>query len=68
MMMTKSKLVAKNEKVAEKVVGTYKKVEETVVRGYNKIEDSFVERYLIREGETVAEAKERLKREQNKKQ
>lgn len=69
-MMAQSKLVKANEKIAEKVVGTYKKIEDTVVGGYSKIEDSFVDRYLTKDGETVAEAKERLKqeREQNTQQ
>lgn len=51
--MGKSKFVKANEKIAEKVVDIYK-----------KIEDTFVERYLIKDCETVEEAKERLKREQ----
>ena len=32
-----------------------------VVSGYTKIEDKFVEQYLTRDGETVEEAKKRLK-------
>lgn len=63
--MAKSKLVTANEKIAEKVVGTYKNIEDTVVSGYTKVEDAFVERYLAKDGETVKEAKERLKKEQN---
>ena len=51
--------------VTEKVVDTYKKIEDTVVDGYTKIEDAFVDRYLTKEGESVEEAKARLKREQN---
>jgi len=50
-----------NEKIAEKVVDTYEKIEETAVNGYSKIEDAFVGRYLTRNGETVEEAKKRLK-------
>lgn len=61
--MAKSKLVKANEKIAEKVVGTFTKIEDTVVGGYTKIEDAFVDRYLTKDGETVEEAKERLKRE-----
>lgn len=34
------------------------------MEGYKKIEDSFVEKHLIREGETVEEAKARIKKEQ----
>lgn len=66
--MAKSKIVAANEKIAEKVVGTYKKIEDTVVGGYAKVEDAFVDRYLTKDGETVEEAKARLKREQNMQQ
>lgn len=66
--MAKSKLVTANEKIAEKVVGTYKNIEDTVVNGYTKVEDAFVERYLAKDGETVKEAKERLKNAQNRQQ
>ena len=38
-------------------------MEQAVVGGYTKIEDRFVEAYLTREGETVEEAKERLRKE-----
>lgn len=62
-IMAKSKLVKANQKIADAVVGGYKKVENTVVKGYTKIEDKFVDQYLTREGETVEEAKERLKKE-----
>ena len=41
----------------------YKKVEQGVVSGYTKIEDKFVAAYLTKDGETVEEAKERLKKE-----
>ena len=41
-----------------------KKIRDGVVAGYNKIEDKFVARYLTRDGETVEEAKARLKGEQ----
>lgn len=62
-IMAKSKLVKTNEKIAEKVVGTFGKIENTVVQGYTKIEDAFVDRYLTRDGETVEEAKKRIKEE-----
>ena len=53
------------EKVAENVaVGTYKMIEETVVDGFTKISDAFVEKYLMREGETLEEAKARINKEQ----
>lgn len=60
--MAKSKLVKANEKIADSVTSGYKKVEDTVVGGYRKIEDAFVERYLTKDGETVEEAKQRIKK------
>ena len=73
--MAKSKLVKANEKIAETVtdgfkkisdtvVDGYKKIEDGVVDGYKKIEDGFVDRYLTKDGETVEEAKARIKKEQ----
>ena len=35
-----------------------------VVNEFSKIEDSFISRYLLREGESLDEAKERLKKEE----
>ncbi len=61
--MAKSKLVKANQKIADAVVGGYKKVENAVVKGYTKIEDKFVDQYLTRDGETVEQAKARLKKE-----
>lgn len=70
--MAKSKLVKTNEVIAEKVTGafgkledgvvnSYKKIETGVVHGYTKIEDAFVDRYLTRDGESVEDAKRRLR-------
>lgn len=70
--MAKSKFVDTNKKIAQTVtdgykkiengvVGGYKKVETGVVNTYSKIEDKFVAAYLVRDGETVEEAKQRLK-------
>ena len=70
--MAKSKIANATEKMAEGVVSGYKKIEKGVVDGYKaiekgvvdgytKIEDKFVDRYLTHDGETVEEAKERLK-------
>jgi hypothetical protein len=70
--MAKSKIVKANETIAETVtsgykkietgvVNGYKKIEQGVVGGYTKIEDKFVEAYLAKDGETVEEAKKRLK-------
>lgn len=62
-----------NEKIAEKVVDGYKKVEETVVNGYKKMEngvvdgfnkvcDKCVETLFTKDGESVEDAKARLKK------
>ena len=72
--MAKSKIVQASEKIADAVtdsykkiekgvVDGYKKIEEGVVSGYTKIEDKFVDAYLTKDGETVQEAKERIKKE-----
>lgn len=74
--MEKSKITQANETIARGVAEGYKKIETGVVRGYKrieegvvdgyqKIEDRFVERYLVHEGETVAQAKARLRRAQH---
>lgn len=64
-VMAKSKIVKVTNKVAKVVTDGYKKIEKGVVGGYTKIEDRFVDRYLTRDGETVEEAKARLKSERN---
>ena len=72
--MAKSKIAKANAKIAEAVtvgykkiengvVEGYKKIEQSVVGGYTKIEDKFVDAYLTKDGETVEEAKARLKKE-----
>lgn len=61
--MAKSKLVQVNEKIADAVVCGYKKIENGVVEGYTKLEDKFIDRFLTHEGETVEDAKKRLKGE-----
>ena len=58
------KLKEANNKIEEKVVNGYKKVEETVVEGYQKVENKFVDKFLRKDGETVEEAKVRIKKEQ----
>lgn len=76
--MAKSKMAKATGKMAETVtdgykkietgvVEGYKKIEKGVVDGYKKVEDKFVDLYLTKDGETVEEAKERLKQERNKK-
>ena len=61
-----SKLVDANKKIENAVVGGYKKVEESVVGGYKKIEDKFVDTFLKKDGETIEEAKVRVKEEQDR--
>lgn len=63
--MAKSKFVKANKKIAQKVVGTFEKLESCVVDSYEKIEDAFVDRFLTEDGETVKEAKKRLKHQLN---
>ena len=62
--MAKSKIVTGVKKIEKTVVDSYKKIEDTVVLGYTKIEDKFVDMYQTKDGETVEQAKERLKKEQ----
>ena len=52
------------EKMADAVTGAYQKVEDTVVGGFNKMADGFVEKHLMKEGETLEEAKARIAAEQ----
>ena len=59
-----SKLVDTNKKIEDVVVSGYKKVEDTVVDGYKKVEDKFVDTFLKKDGETIDEAKVRVKKEQ----
>lgn len=59
-----SKIVDENKKIEKAVVDGYKKVEDSVVGGYKKIEDKFVDTFLKKDGETIEEAKSRVKKEQ----
>lgn len=61
--MNGSNLIKGLEKISDGVISGYKKIEKGVVDGYTKIKDKFVEKYLTREGESVSEAKERLRKE-----
>lgn len=61
--MAKSKIIKANQKIAEAVTDGYKKIEKGVVESYKKIEDKFVDAYLTKDGESVEEAKARLKEE-----
>lgn len=58
------KLNDANKKIERTVVSGYKKIEETVVGEYQKIEDKFVDKFIKKSGETIEEAKERIKMEQ----
>ncbi len=55
------------QKIEDGVVGTYKKIENNVVDAYKNVEDHFVGRFLTKDGETVEEAKERLRRQNEEK-
>lgn len=63
-VMATSKMTEVNEKISEKVTATFGKIEDVFVGGYTKIEDAFVARYLTKKGETIEEAKARLKKGQ----
>ncbi len=75
--MSGSNFAKANEKIAEGVadgykriengvVAGYKKIEDGVVNGFNDISDKFVDTFLVREGETIEDAKARIKAEQAK--
>lgn len=62
--MAKSKLVKANQKIADSVVSGFGKIQDSVVGTYTKIEDRFVDQYLTKDGESIEDAKKRLKEEQ----
>lgn len=64
--MAKSKIVSVSKRIEEKVVDAYNKIENGVVGTYQKIEDGFVDQFLTKDGETVEEAKARLKADSEK--
>ena len=77
--MEKNKIVEANEKIAQgvtagfqkiqdAVTGTYDRIEDGVVGAYEKVETAFVERYLAKDGETLEEAKARLKGQDTRKE
>jgi len=49
------------KRLEDSVVGGYKKMEDSVVSGYKKVEEKFIETFLVQDGETVEEARTRLK-------
>ena len=62
--MAKSKLVKANKIISEKINSGLHKITDSVVGSYTKIEDKFVDLYLTKDGETVEEAKKRLKQKE----
>ena len=54
--------VAAYKAVEEGVVGAYKAIEKGAVGAYRKVEDTMVDKLFRREGETVEEAKDRLRK------
>ena len=48
--------------IEEGVTGAYKAVEKGAVDAYHKVEDTMVDKLFRKEGETVEEAKERLRK------
>lgn len=64
--MAKSKLVKANQKIADTVTTGFKKMNDGVVKCYTKIEDKFVDQYLTHDGESIEDAKKRLKEEEQK--
>jgi len=50
--------------IEEGVVEGYKKIEKGAVEGFEKITDGFVEKHLMKDGETLEEAKARIAKEQ----
>ncbi len=59
-----SKIVDANKKIEKAAISGYKKIENTVVSSYKKVEDKFVDTFLKKDGETIEEAKVRIKKEQ----
>ena len=58
------KVVKAYKAIEDGVVGTYQKIEDGVVGAYQKVEDAFVEKFVAKPGETVDDAKARLKDEE----
>lgn len=58
------KLKEINKKIEDAVVNSYKKTESVAVGTYKKIEDKFVDTFLKKDNETLEDAKERIKKEQ----
>ncbi len=52
------------QKIEDGVVKGYKVIENGVVEGFTRISDAFVKKFLMREGETIEDAKARIAREE----
>ena len=52
------------KKIEDGVVGGYKKIEEGVVEGFGKVNDKFIDVLFTKEGESVEDAKKRLRGEE----
>lgn len=72
--MAKSKIVKASKKIEKGVVGGYNAIENSVVGSYKAVEngfvkaftnisDGFVDYFFTRDGETVEQAKNRMKQE-----
>ena len=66
----KSRAAGAGDRIAEEATAGLRKIQDRVVNGYKgveggstKLEDCLICRYLARDGESIAEAKERLRRE-----
>ena len=55
------------KKIEDGVVSGYKKIEEGAVSGFNKVNDKCVEKLFAKEGESVEDAKKRLRGETDEK-
>ncbi len=50
--------------IENEVVGGYTAIQDGVVEGFTRISDAFVKKFLMRDGETLEEAKARIAREE----
>lgn len=55
--------VSAYKKIEQSVVGAYKKVESGAVKAYETVEDFCVEKLFAKDGESVEDAKKRLRGE-----
>lgn len=55
-------VVGTYQKIEDGVVGGYQRIEGGAVNGFRKVSDFFIRKFFARKGETVEEARERLRR------